>query len=109
MVLAGIGGRTIAEAKAAITVSEAAVWMAYRQRRGSLNVGLRLEENTAHLLATLNNMVGKEKVSADRFMPHVVLRPPEPETADITAVFGLLSAVAKTNNAMPDQGARRRH
>ena len=109
MVLAGIGGRTIAEAKAAMTVAEATTWLAYRRRRGSFHTGLRIEENFAHLLAMLHNMVAEEKVTVDSYMPHVILRPPEQEqSADIGAVFGLLTTVAKTNNAPPDARAQRR-
>jgi len=103
MVLAGIGGRTIAEAKAAITLREAAVWMAYRRQRGLLNLGLRVEENFAHMQALLESFFTGKAASPDKYMPHVVLKPAageEPE-ADIAAVFGLLKTVAATNNAAP--------
>lgn len=48
----GIGGRTIAEAQANLSHSEFLVWMKYRQKRGSLNLGMRIERGSA-LLATL--------------------------------------------------------
>lgn len=50
--LAGIGGRTIEEAKRRLSYAEFCQWVAYRQKRGSLNLGLRTERATG-LLATL--------------------------------------------------------
>tara|TARA_Y100000815_G_scaffold274502_1_gene308823 strand:- start:12736 stop:13008 length:273 start_codon:yes stop_codon:yes gene_type:complete len=52
LVMNGIGGRTIAEAQANLSHSEFLTWMKYRQKRGSLNLGMRIERGSA-LLATL--------------------------------------------------------
>ena len=52
LVMHGIGGRTIAEAKERISYPEYLTWLKYRRRRGSLNAGLRVEHGTA-LLAML--------------------------------------------------------
>lgn len=96
--LAGIGGPTIAQAKAAITLREAGVWMAYRKRRGSLNHSLRLEEGFAYVLSAIHSIGSKNPVPPTKFMPHVM--PPEAEqeaATDISAVFGLLNKVATTN------------
>lgn len=41
--LNGIGGRTVAEAKANITYEEYLSWIAYKNQTGSLNLGLRVE------------------------------------------------------------------
>jgi len=46
----GIGGRTIAEAKRRLTVSEFLAWMAYRRKYGSLHFGLRGDRQIALLL-----------------------------------------------------------
>jgi len=51
-VLNGIGGRTIAEAQSRLSYAEYRLWRAYRARRGSLNVGMRVESAIA-LLATM--------------------------------------------------------
>ena len=52
LVLNGIGGRTILEAQSRIGYAEFVSWIAYRRKRGSLNLGLRVENGSA-LLATL--------------------------------------------------------
>lgn len=46
-------------------------WMAYRQKRGTLNLGMRIEHGSA-LLATLyaNVKAGKPKYKIPDFMPH---------------------------------------
>lgn len=55
----GIGGRTIAEAKENIGYSEFLVWMKYRQKRGSLNIGMRVERGSALLAALYANSHSK--------------------------------------------------
>lgn len=40
----GIGGRTLAEAKRNLSAEEVATWAAYRAQRGTLSLGLRLEQ-----------------------------------------------------------------
>lgn len=52
LVMHGIGGRTIAEAKERISYPEYLTWLKYRLRRGSLNTGMRVEYGAA-MLATL--------------------------------------------------------
>ena len=49
LVLNGIGGRTIAEAKASISYREFQFWREYAKTRGSLNIGLRLDDALADL------------------------------------------------------------
>ena len=69
----GIGGRTIAEAKDRISYSEFRVWAAYRQRRGSLNTGLRVEHGMAMLASLYVNARRKEHsppVDLFDFAPH---------------------------------------
>lgn len=87
-----------------MTLAEAAVWAAYRKKRGSFNQSLRIEEGFARVLAAIVNWGSKDPVDAALFMPHVV--PPEDvaeklekkeKPADINAVFGVLRAVAKSN------------
>ena len=69
--MCGIGGRTIAEAQERISYQEFLSWAKYRAKRGSLNVGLRVERGSA-LLATL--FANSRSKSADftlcDFAPH---------------------------------------
>jgi len=71
LVLSGVGGRTIAEAQERLSFREFQGWQRYRMKRGSLNVGMRVERGAA-LLATLyansNSKNGGFKVHD--FMPH---------------------------------------
>ncbi|MHB0844758.1 phage tail assembly protein T [Stutzerimonas nitrititolerans] len=50
--LNGIGGRTIAEARQRLSYSEFMSWVRFRNRRGTLHQGMRIDRSAA-LLATL--------------------------------------------------------
>lgn len=55
--LAGVGGSTIAEAKANISVPEFTAWLTYRRRYGTICPSRRadtLNAHLMHLLAALN-------------------------------------------------------
>lgn len=49
LVMHGIGGRTIAEARERLSYSEFLTWLKYRRKRGSLHVGMRVEHGSALL------------------------------------------------------------
>ena len=70
--MAGIGGNTIDTVKANLTAYELSQWREYRLRRGSLNVGRRVEQSTAHLMAWYHNgKVQREHwVDVIELMPH---------------------------------------
>lgn len=51
----GIGGRTIAEAQERVSYQEFVRWVRYRQKRGSLHVGMRVEHSGATLAAMYAN------------------------------------------------------
>lgn len=73
LVLNGIGGRTISEAQESISAVEFAKWVVYRQKRGSLNAGLRIEAGTAmlaSLTANLNRKKDSRAFSFYDFAPH---------------------------------------
>jgi hypothetical protein len=91
LVLAGVGGRTVAEAKERLTYAEAVAWEAYRRKYGTLNVGLRLEIGFGQLLAAVANALGNKADPLD-YMPHVPR--PEPEPLSIDRVMAVLGAVA---------------
>ena len=72
MVLNGVGGRTIAEAKQSMTSNEVYQWAAFRNKRGSLFVGRRIEQGFGNLMAHYTQFkVGSDvEVDAFDFMPH---------------------------------------
>ena len=68
----GIGGNTIAQVKANLTELEVMQWAEYRQRRGSLNIGRRVEQSTAHLMAWYHNgkVKAHNRIDPLELMPH---------------------------------------
>lgn len=67
----GIGGRTIAEAKGRILYSEFQMWVQYRNKRGSLNTGTRIEFGAALLAALYSNSHSKNGgMKVYDFTPH---------------------------------------
>lgn len=83
--LNGVGGRTVAEAKARMTFDEAQRWAAYRQKRGTLHVGMRLEHGFALIAMSINHALGGKATMHD-FMPHV-----DEVKADVTDIMNILS------------------
>lgn len=70
--MCGIGGRTIAEAKARLTYQEYCRWVRYRAERGSLNVGMRVERNSALLASMFANVNSKNGgYTVYDFAPHL--------------------------------------
>ncbi|QXH44282.1 hypothetical protein KSS93_15410 [Pseudomonas xanthosomatis] len=69
--LNGIGGNSIAEAKATLSYAEVLAWVAYRDKHGSLNLARRIELATA-LIALQVNRSGGGKAELYDFMPHHV-------------------------------------
>ena len=70
----GIGGRTIAEAQENMTYLEFMVWMKFRQKRGSLHLGMRVEIAFAQFQAFFFNWkFGKDvpKLYQQDFAPHM--------------------------------------
>ena len=67
-----MGGNTIAEVKATLTETEIMQWAEYRQRRGSLNVGRRVEQSIGNALAwDFNNKVAAHhRIDPLKLMPH---------------------------------------
>lgn len=71
LVLNGIGGNSIAEAKATLSYAEVLAWVAYRDKHGSLNF-VRRQELAAALIALQVNRSGGGKAELYDFMPHHV-------------------------------------
>jgi len=59
LVLNGVGGRTIAEAKCNMSHAEFMDWIAYRSKRGSFFVGRRVEVAIASWMALYANAHSK--------------------------------------------------
>jgi hypothetical protein len=68
-VLNGIGGRTIAEAKERMSYAEAQDWAEYIERRGSINLGKRMEYGFALVGMLISRATGGKATMKD-FMPH---------------------------------------
>lgn len=83
--LNGVGGRTVAEAKERMTYSEALLWSAYIRKRGTVHLGMRLENGVALLATQINRAIGGKAEMSD-FMPHA-----DPKVADLADVMKLVS------------------
>lgn len=67
----GIGGRTIAEAQHRLSYQEFIQWARYRRKRGSLNVGMRVERGAGLLAALYANSNSKNGgYTISDFSPH---------------------------------------
>lgn len=70
----GIGGRTIAEAQERISTAEYETWLRYRAKRGTLNLGMRVEWGASMLAALYANSHRGKSTPAYRqhdFAPHM--------------------------------------
>jgi hypothetical protein len=92
LVLHGIGGATVEEAKGTLTHDEFVSWAAFMRKRGSLNLADRIDAGfamLAHVICAVNN----RKTNVADFMPkhdHT-----QQEGPSIHEVFGMLKAQAK--------------
>lgn len=71
--MCGIGGNTIEEAQCNISYEEFHSWVEYRNKRGSLNMGMRVEHASALLAQITANRYRKENAPAFSiydFAPH---------------------------------------
>ncbi|ARZ77198.1 phage tail protein [Enterobacter hormaechei] len=74
LVLNGIGGRTIAEAKERLSFREFQQWIQYRQKYGNLNPMMRTEWGAAlvsSVLANVNRTKNTPAFSIADFAPHI--------------------------------------
>lgn len=72
LALAGIGGNTIHQVKNNLTMLEINQWAEYRSRRGSINIGRRVEQAAANIIAMNINkgLAGEYWVDPLTFMPN---------------------------------------
>ena len=67
-----MGGRTIAEAQQRISYPEFIAWCRYRQKRGSFNLGMRVERGAAMLATLYANSHSKDtRFGIWEFAPHM--------------------------------------
>ncbi|MDA8485167.1 hypothetical protein NNO07_19035 [Pseudomonas resinovorans] len=82
--LNGVGGRTVAEARERMTYGEAQDWASYFRARGSINLGLRLEQGFALLATLLMRLHGRDADMAD-YMPSHDRK--EPDINDVMKIL----------------------
>lgn len=71
LALNGIGGNTIHQVKSNLTMLEINQWAEYRYRRGSLNVGRRVEQAVANMMAIyINGQRTDNYIEPLELMPH---------------------------------------
>jgi hypothetical protein len=87
-----IGGRSVEELKQAISYPEFLLWDAYRQKRGTLNQGMRLEWLFARLSAQVHIATGGKEGFLDFLRYHE-----EPETS-IDSVAKLMGVKQVTHH-----------
>ena len=88
----GLGGRSIAEWQATLTLDEVATWQAYITKRGSLNLGRRIEAGAA-LQGFMTNRAAGGKVKLLDLMPHEQHK--AKTSGDDNAVFDAFKRMAK--------------
>lgn len=78
LALAGIGGNTIHQVKCNLTLLELRQWAEYRHRRGSLNIGRRIEQAAGNIISFGYNM----KVRAEDWIDPLELMPHEDDIVE---------------------------
>lgn len=69
LVLCGVGGKTVAEAKASMTWSEYLAWCQFRAKYGPLHVGMRVDRAVARAIANYFSANSKRRYSVLDFSP----------------------------------------
>lgn len=84
--LAGVGGRTIEEARRRLSWNEHQAWLQYRAKHGPLHLGKRLEDAAALIAQTVSNTIPRPKGSTgprlEDFMLYAFKEPPKPITLE---------------------------
>lgn len=89
--LNGIGGRTIAQAKANLSYNEYLIWIEFRKQRGSLFTGRRVEQAVGPLTHITAIAAGAKSVKPEAFLPHEPK--PEPKEEDAMEAFKRFAGV----------------
>lgn len=91
LVLHGVGGSTVEEARATLTHDEFVGWCSYMRKRGTVDLGARMDAGFA-MLAHVICAVNGRKTKVSDFMPK---RQEEQQEVSIESVFGMLKAKSK--------------
>lgn len=97
LVLNGVGGRTVKEAKEIMTHEESLLWAQYISKRGSLNLGRRMDRGFAMLSKWLLTVNG-HKATIDDFLPKS--EHAKEEAAKAEDVLHLFKAIASRNSQL---------
>jgi hypothetical protein len=89
LVLNGVGGCSVEEAKERLSHEETLKWQAYMEKRGPLDLGLRMEMGFALIAWMINRALGG-KAEIEDFTPHV-----ERAQASLSDVMNILSGKQK--------------
>lgn len=89
----GIGGATIEEAKQRMSHAEFQNWITFRNMRGSLFVGNRLESGFGLLAYMVNRGLGGKHTMSD-FLPHAD-KPDQPKEMDLPSTIAGVMANLK--------------
>ena len=86
-----MGGKTVSEAKANMSYREYLDWIRYRNKWGSLHLGMRVDRAIARPASVFARMYSKSgQVSFYDFSPHDKPKPASPQE-----LFSYLKGVAK--------------
>lgn len=90
LVAAGIGGRTVAEARERLSWEELQSWMLYVKENGPLSVGQRLDYGLARIMLMLSGLAGsKTPKQLKDFLPAYYTRAEEEEELTLEALENL--------------------
>lgn len=90
LVLHGIGGASVEQAKKNLSAEEYLQWCGYIERRGSLDWGVKLEVGFAMIALIISRATGNKDSRLEDFMPNY--QAPEGTIED---VMGILSGAIK--------------
>lgn len=103
--MAGIGGKTVAEAKANLSYKEVADWVAYVKQFGSISpVAIQkrnekyLEWTSAKICWAMFKAMGAKDIEIKDFMAQEKESEEEQKPADIKDVFNLLKSLKSRND-----------
>lgn len=75
MVLNQIGGSSIEEAQRKLTNKEVSIWMKYMREKGSLNIGIRVEQAVGLLSSMFEQVNSGGKVDLSKHFPNLYKKP----------------------------------
>lgn len=100
--LNGVGGRTVAEAKASVSYAEFLEWCKFRSMYGSLHIGMRVDRAVSRAMAAHFNTMSKgKKFKPLEFSPFDVAKE-KVDVDDPEAMFNALKDIASGQSRNTD-------